>query len=222
MTWRHGEKMSRLDRIQWSKSLNLIHTGTKVDWCLTTSDHAAVVVTLKANRKNLKRSTITRIDTTFMSNIKLRTIFLRELDERMLQVMDTSLNPHGRLEFLKMTIRLLAIDIATNLKKENERELKDIESGLKFWHTTYENSSHPQFEDIARQNLDLLTARRDTYLNERGKYLSDRSKSKWYQEGERSTKYFLNLNRTKNNKTEMSDLLIEGKSYRTHPKSINM
>ena len=220
MTWRHGDKMSRLDRIQWSNSINLIHTETKVDWCLTTSDHAAVVVTLKATQGNRKLTTITRIDTSFMSNIKLKTMFLRELDERMLQISDTALNPHGKLEFLKMTIRSLAIDIATSLKKENEREFKEIESGFKFWQATYEKSSHPHFEEMARQNLDLLTARRDTYLNERGKYLSDRSKSKWYQEGERSTKYFLNLNRSKNNKKEMSELLIEGEVV-SDPSQIN-
>ena len=75
---------------------------------------------------------------------------------------------------------------------------------------TFENSTHPKFNDIARQNLDILIARRNTYLNERGKYLSERSKSKWYQEGERSTKYFLNLNKAKNNKNEMVELLIDG------------
>ena len=210
MTWRHGDKMSRLDRILWTDSLELKHDSTRSDWSLTTSDHSAVVVKLISNRQRNKRKTITRIDTTFMSNIKLRTNFLREVDERMDQLKETNLDPHGKLEFLKMSIRSVAIDIATNHRKEKEKEFKEIESGLRFWQQTFENSTHPKFNDIARQNLDILIVRRNTYLNERGKYLSERSKSKWYQEGERSTKYFLNLNKAKNNKNEMVELMIEG------------
>ena len=210
MTWRHGEKMSRLDRILWSESLELKHNNTSTDWSLTSSDHSAVVVKLTSQKQMNKRTMITRIDTTFMSNIKLRTIFLREIDERMNQLKETNLDPHGKLEFLKMSIRSVAIDIASNHRKDKEKEFKEIESGLKFWQSTFENSTHPKFNDIARQNLDILIARRNTYLNERGKYLSERSKSKWYQEGERSTKYFLNLNKAKNNKNEMVELLIDG------------
>ena len=44
-------------------------------------------------------------------------------------------------------------------------------------------------------------------LNERGEYLSKRVKTKWYQEGEKSTKYFLNMQRSKSKKTEMQELL---------------
>ena len=61
---------------------------------------------------------------------------------------------------------------------------------------------------MARVNLDVLMAKRNNYLDRRGKYLCERSKSKWYQEGERSTKYFLNLNKARNNKVELSELIV--------------
>ena len=216
MTWRHGDKMSRLDRIQWSQGLNSDYGAVeiKTDWTLTTSDHAAVIVRLQKNTKAPNHSIITRIDTSFINNIKLRSEFVKELDKRMSQIKETNLDPHGRLEFLKMTIRSIAIDIATNYKKEMEAEFKEIQSGIAFWQKTFENSLDSIYRDIAIENLDNLMAKRNKYLNERGKYLSERSKSKWYQEGERSTKYFLNLNKAKNNRNEMSDLIIDGNNVK--------
>ena len=199
MTWRHGDKMSRLDRIQWSQGLNSDYGAVeiKTDWTLTTSDHAAVIVRLQKNTKAPNHSIITRIDTSFINNIKLRSEFVKELDRRMTQIEETNLDPHGRLKFLKMTIRSIAIEIASNYKKEMEAEFKEIQSGIAFWQTTFENSLDSIYRYIAIENLDNLMAKRNKYLNERGKYLSERSKSKWYQEGERSTKYFLNLNKAK-------------------------
>ena len=213
MTWRHGDKMSRIDRIRWSASLNLIHKATKTDWSLTSSDHSAVIVHLTSELKSFKRSIVTRVDTSFMGNVKLRTDFLKDIDNKMMQLNDTNLNPHGKLEFLKVAIRSSAIEIATNHKKESENEFKDIQKGIAFWQNTIENSS-AHFRDIAKENLDCLMTRRDKYLNERGKYLSERSKTKWYQEGEKSTKYFLNLHKAKSNKNEMSELVIDGEKTR--------
>ena len=46
MTWRHGTKMSRLDRIQWSRDLDLKVKSIESDWSYTQSDHCAVVLKL--------------------------------------------------------------------------------------------------------------------------------------------------------------------------------
>ena len=220
MTWRHGDKMSRIDRIQWSDSLDLIHKSTITDWTITTSDHSAVIVELKAKKLIRKTNAITRIDTAFLNNVKLRSEFLSEINQKVQQLEDTNLDPHGRLEFLKVAIRSAAIEIATNHKKKMEQEFNEIQKEMNFWQTTFENGTIPQFKQSARENLDILMARRDKYLSERGKYLSERSKSKWYQEGERSTKYFLNLNRARCNKNEMSDLEIDGNLI-NDPQQIN-
>ena len=128
MTWKHGNKMSRIDRVQWTWSLgeSLKH-NVVVDWTVTSSDHATVIVELKSQVTEQKRSAITRIDTTFMSNAILRTSFLKEVDKKMSQISETSLNPHGRLEYLKMVIRSAAIEIATNYKKKVDSELKTLQ-----------------------------------------------------------------------------------------------
>ena len=211
MTWKHGNKMSRIDRIQWTRNLGQTLThNVGVDWTITSSDHAAVIVELKPQRIKHNRSVITRIDTTFMSNAVLRTNFLKEVDEKMSHLSETSLNPHGRLEYLKMVIRSAAIEIATNYKKKVDIELKSLQKDIAFWQTTFENSRLEEIRTVAGEHLDILMAKRDSHLNERGKFLSDRSKMKWYQEGEKSSKYFLNLNKYKGNKDEMTELIING------------
>ena len=213
MTWKHGNKMSRIDRVQWTWSLgeSLKH-NVVVDWTVTSSDHATVIVELKSQVTEQKRSAITRIDTTFMSNAILRTSFLKEVDKKMSQISETSLNPHGRLEYLKMVIRSAAIEIATNYKKKVDSELKTLQKDIAFWQTTFENTKLEEIRMMAGEHLDILMAKRDSHLNERGNFLSDRSKMKWYQEGEKSSKYFLNLNKSKSNRNEMTVLIINGKA----------
>ena len=208
MTWKHGDKMSRIDRILWSKGLNLLPGDVKTDWTLTTSDHAAVIVILNKLTEGGQQARVTRIDTTFMNNIELRREFMLRIDEQMTQIHETNLDAHGQLEFLKVAIRSSAIEIASNYRKKSELEYNEIKDGIEFWQSTFENATVERYREMARINLDALMAKRNNYLDRRGKYLCDRSKSKWYQEGERSTKYFLNLNKARNNKVELSELIV--------------
>ena len=144
-----------------------------------------------------------------LSNVILKEKFLRELSARMCQLNETKLDPHQSLEFLKMSIRSIAIEIATNYKKEMEQELSEIKNEISFWQTSFECATSETISDMSRSNLDRATDRRDKFLNDRGTYLSNRSKSKWYQEGEKGTKYFLNILRSKSNKDEMVELKTE-------------
>ena len=59
--------------------------------------------------------------------------------------------------------------------------------------------------------LDEMTCKRDKLLDAFGEYISIRLKSKWYQEGEKGTKYFLNMQRSKGNKLEMVKLESDDK-----------
>ena len=100
MTWRHGDKMSRLDRIQWSRDLDLKVKSIETDWSYTQSDHCAVVVKLgQPIRRTYDK--IVRIDTFFMNNALLKHKFITELNFKMDQTYETNMNPHQKLEFLK-------------------------------------------------------------------------------------------------------------------------
>ena len=144
-----------------------------------------------------------------MSNVILKEKFLRELGLRMAQLTETNMDPHQSLEFLKMNIRSIAIEIATNYKKEMEREFMEVKNEISFWQTSFECAKSEVIREMAQSNLDKATDRRDKYLNDRGTYLCERSKSKWYQEGEKGSEYFLNIVKSKSNKNEMVELKTE-------------
>ena len=92
-----------------------------------------------------------------------------------------------------MSIRSIAIEQASNHKKKSEAEFKVIKDQINFWQKSFEASKISFIRDLAMQNLDKATIECDKFLDERGKHLSEWAKSRWYQEGERGTKYFLNM-----------------------------
>ena len=97
----------------------------ETDWTYTQSDHCAVIAKLgKISKKRFDK--IVRIDTFFMNNVILKHKFLSELSIKMGQTVDTNMNPHQKLEYLKMTIRSTALEIASNYKKERNREMDDL------------------------------------------------------------------------------------------------
>ena len=204
MTWKHGNKMSRIDRIQASKDL-MYNYEVETDWSYTESDHCAVIVKVSTNQPK-KRDNIVRIDTRFMSNVIQKENFLRELQSRMSQLEETTMDPHQSLEFLKMSIRSIAIEIATNYKKKMDKQFTEIKSDINFWQTTFEAAKSEVIRETAMVNLDKATDRRDKYLNDKGTYLSERAKSKWYQESERGSKHFLNILKARSNANEMVEL----------------
>ena len=221
MTWRHGEKMSRLDRIQWSYEIN---SGTEAnpstDWTYTQSDHCAVVVRIKKNFDHRRKDKIVRLDTFFMTNVMLKQTFLSELRSRSEQVSDTQMNPHQTLEYLKMTIRSIAIEVSSNYKKECEKEMNTLREETNFWQQSVENASTEYFRKLAMEKLDETICKRNKILNEKGEFLSNRLQTQWYQEGERGTKYFLNMQRAKGNKTKMV-VLQEGDNKIDNPDKID-
>ena len=205
MTWRHGMKMSRLDRIQWSRDLDLKVKSIETDWSYTQSDHCAVVVKLgQPIRRTYDK--IVRIDTFFMNNALLKHKFITELNFKMDQTHETNMNPHQKLEYLKMSIRSTALEIAANYKKERNIEMDNLRKDMKFWQTSVENAVDDTFRSLATSKLDELICKRDKMLDSLGEFICNRMKSKWYQEGEKGTKYFLNIQKSKGKKAEIQSL----------------
>ena len=209
MTWRHGDKMSKIDRIWWSPGVTKANFITKTDWTYTDSDHAAVIVTFKTESTNRKER-VTRLDTRFMSNVQLKHKFMCEVKNRYDQLESTNMNPHQKLEYLKMTIRSVALEIAAGEKKESDRRQQELKENINFWQKAFENSKSDEYKSLAIAELNTLIAERDSFLETRGEYLSRRVKTKWYHESEKSSKYFLNIQRAKSRVTQMNSLLING------------
>ena len=111
-----------------------------------------------------------------------------------------------------MSIRSIALEIASNEKKKADSELNELKKEISFWQKAYENDKSGTYKSLAESKLNILLAKRDKFLNQRGEYLSQRVKTKWYNEGEKSNKYFLNLQRSKAKNAEMTEIIEDGQA----------
>ena len=219
MTWRHGDKMSRLDRIQWSSDLNFKIKQLETDWSYTQSDHCAVVIKIGETFKR-KFDKIVRIDTFFMNNVLLKHKFITELNHKIGQLHETDMNPHQRLEYLKMSIRSTALEIASNHKKEQIANIQNLRRDIAFWQTSFERAADDIFKKHAQSKLEEVICKRDKMLDTVGEFICNRLKSKWYQEGEKGTKYFLNMQKARGKKLDLQ-VLTENSALIEDPDEID-
>ena len=99
-----------------------------------------------------------------MSNAVLRNKFQVEVTARMKQIAETNMNPHQKLEFLKMSIRSIAIEIATNYKKERNNPIDNLRKDIKFWQSAFETAATGSFKATARDRLDEAICKRDCHV----------------------------------------------------------
>jgi hypothetical protein len=103
------------------------------------------------------------------------------------------MNPHTKLEFAKMTIRTKALELMRLSKRQAETELKAINDEIQLNTILMTRHHDENSQNILANEIDELSSKRDIILQKQGTKLACYAKTKWYNEGERSNKYFLNL-----------------------------
>jgi len=121
-----------------------------------------------------------------------------------------NMNPHIKLEFAKMTIRTKAIEINMRLRKKENTELRDLNDQISQNSELLKRHTDENSLNIITRELEKCKQERDTILQKQGESLSMKAKTRWYNEGEKSNKYFLNLLKRNNESNEMSKLNIYG------------
>ena len=102
---------------------------------------------------------------------------------------DETSNPHIKWEYLKYECRKFAISFSKKKKKADLEEQKYHEDII----ARYETSVDKPTEDIYNQSKIF----HETLIQNRTKGAILRSKCSWYEDGEKSTKFFLNLEKRK-------------------------
>jgi hypothetical protein len=120
------------------------------------------------------------------------------------------MNPHMKLEFAKMSIRTVTLSI---MKRERSREItelneinQDIVSNTELLTRAHLQADHRTLVI----ELEALNAHKEQILQEQGKKLAQKARSRWYNEGEKSNKYFLNLLKRRTQYNKMSKLMVNG------------
>jgi hypothetical protein len=114
------------------------------------------------------------------------------------------MNPHMKLEFAKMTVRTKGIEISMSLRKKENNELRDLNDQIRQNSELLKRYNDENSLNIITTEVEKCKQERDIILQRQGESLSMKAKTRWYNEGERSNKYFLNLLKRNNESSEMS------------------
>ena len=194
-TWRRANTdcFSTIDRILYYKE-RFSPLDVKANWSLSCSDHAAVEVSFALVDAPVKaRSRIPRIDPSLARSPIIGPIIFREVED-MLKTMPMDWDPHKKLEFCKVCIRTVAERQQAERKRAEklEEELlnEDLNEAIRILEKP--DLSENRTNDLIRL-IEDLRIRKSALIEEKGKRLAERLGSKWYNEGEKSTKYFMRI-----------------------------
>ncbi len=221
-TWNRGNCYSRLDYIYVSGTLLARIHSTKSNWSYDKSDHAALVTTIIMRDEIRKGPGITKVNTDILKNSNKLAQIRSEVINLINQI-PTDWNGHLKLEYMKMVLRSTIAQYTGQKRKEDkleteemELELNDIEN-IKIKIINKKNSFLPNEYDTKLNNIEIakttLTNKLKILRNEISKQYELKLKAKWYEFGEKSNKFFLNLQNFKNKQKLIEEINDEGSKY---------
>ena len=196
-TWFRGDCMSRLDMIFVSAGLCSELLESKTDWSFDDSDHALLETTIRVRTTFEKGPGLFRIDADVLDDEVWRQKVVDDLNFQIEQI-PNNWNPHTRLDFVKTAVRSIISVITGSKRKIDNFDKKAVSEQLNTLMKVKEKLeggelNNPTLLTDVNSTIRSLEAENKRFLDEHSKKLSIRAQVKWYEEGERSNKYFLNL-----------------------------
>ncbi len=224
-TWNRGNKFSTLDYIFIPKQLADSNPVANVQFGIDKSDHGAIQVIIQFELE--KGRGLFKPNLAFLDCVDLRSRFEAEL---FLLVKDSNpdWDPHTKLEYTKVMIRTKAAEFSLKFNKRTESKhsmlINEINKLQNIKCDLIANPLHPllRYIDIDSVDADLfsLNLELDKVLTDKTKILSNKSRLKWLEFGERSNKYFLNLNKSYQNSSYFRSFLNDGKEVFDSPSKV--
>ena len=215
-TWRKGNPITQSRIDYWLIATELSYDISHCDINASIkSDHSLISLKLRANSKIKKGSGLWKFNTSLLSD-DVYVDYMKGMITRLKQENDYMENKSTKWEFIKMEMRNATISYS-KIKAKHKRQyeallVKELEcSAIRAEENPCaENRNHyinikTQFEDINAEKTEGLRIR---------------SKAQEIEEGERGTKYFLNLEKRNAKIKNITKLKLEDNSTITDPKQI--
>ena len=155
------------------------------------SDHKAV------NLK-LEFSTFKRGHDTYKFNLKLlrNTYFVNEIKKEILRIKHLNLNPHEKWEYIKIQFKALGIVYGKSEALNNNEMKQNLLTDIK-----YAEEITIKFPDdiTAADRLHYLKQKLELLIISETEGARIRCREKWIEDGEKCTKFFLNLEKQRSN-----------------------
>ena len=192
-TWRraNSDTFSTIDRVLFSPE-QYKQAKFNVNWSLSYSDHAAIETTFAcANKLDAVKSRITRLDPYLAKDPFTKNQVIEGYDE-MIATMPGDWDPHKKLEFSKLCIRTVCENVQAERKRRETSEEDTINEELEMAINKLSREGALDQGNLLNY-IEELRNRKQTLINLKGERLAERLGTKWYNEGEKSTKYFMRL-----------------------------
>ena len=218
-TWSRGKCFSRLDMIYVHESLESGITSSELDWAFDKSDHALVKVTIEVKSMFARGTGLPKVDPTILGKETIKLEVLNRLKESILTI-PNDWNPAKSWEFLKVNVRSIMWEISAREKKIDNKEDEAMKEQLNKLKSNKERICRTQGVDQAAvANIDeailFFEGQLHNKWESKSKNLAMKAKVKWFNEGEKSNKYFLNIIKKRQSETLLTNLNWEGRGAAT-------
>ena len=194
-----GYLQRRLDFIFISNQLQTMVNKSEILVAIST-DHSPVLMNLTIENINFQKGAgYWKYNSSLNDDLIYTNQLIKLIDDFLQSCLIT--NKQAKWELLKYEIRKFTIQYTKKISKEKRKHKQGLEEKLEHLKNTNVNEENPQYKKLHED--------REKIYDEIATGIKIRSKCNWYELGEKSNKYFLNLEK-KNAKTSIiSKLFIE-------------
>ena len=178
------------------------------------SDHSALVMSF-CTILHMKGPGYWKLNCSYLND----TDFLDGIRKTISETVEFNKNADALLlwDTLKCQIRGFSLKFAARKKKSKNNIIAALENRLR----NLENRLHENYSDELESECQKVKDELNNYLDEKSRGAMIRSRCRWYEEGEKPTKYFLTLEKRNYNNKTLDRLQLENGEIITNPKSIS-
>jgi hypothetical protein len=189
--------MSRLDMLFVTSELSAGLMSSELNWAFDDSDHSLLKANIKLSVNFVKGPGLFRVNADLLDdNATLLTV--KQEIERLIEQISNNLNPHTKMDYIKMSIRSVMAEMSGKIKRNTNQEHEAIIEQINTLMAMKEKLERGEIDNarlLADINITLtkLDSKHMVFLDQLAKKLCAKAQVKWYEEGERSNKYFMNI-----------------------------
>ncbi|KAL9965225.1 hypothetical protein ACROYT_G028996 [Oculina patagonica] len=150
-------------------------------------------------------------------------VFLRELSNNILSNYDVFAKKHQEIEDKGLFWEMIKIEIRAftiQFSKKKAKSKRDEESALLLEMTKLQCKLQTEYSDSLKSDLERIKSKLTRIASVKTRGTIIRSRVRWYEHGERNSKYFYSLEKTNHRKKHITSLVINDQEKITDPKEI--
>lgn len=222
-TWTRQGICSTLDYIFGPKHIANLQPQNSIEWGIDKSDHACILVHIDDHAQ--RGPGMLRPNLAFLESPELKKQFITQFENSLTEV-PPGWDPHKILEYSKVMIRTIVCEISNKYRKHNSDQIHSIRKEITNINTIKASLLSSQFTlginslMAIESDLQIMNNELENLLIIQTQILSQKSRIKWLELGEKSNKYFLNINKSFQNKSYYQTLIHNDEILTNHSEKL--